>query len=204
MAAEALGRSPASISDDLRAAAAFSEDQFRVIESCGLTRSQVQRIARLPEGEPRAKAIDHLAAGVSFDDSVAAGAPAAREGARAKARPPRKPTDVEMSDADWLAILCVPLRDQLQDKSAFDCAALLYRRDCEQRHEHRKLVRDHLKEAYDQGYDPLSRLMHKYLWVEHPRDWSICEACLGRNAAGEKCDLCSGAGFTLRSQERKK
>jgi hypothetical protein len=108
----------------------------------------------------------------------------------------------QVTDADWLTTYCEPTRSNIQDPTRFEEDALLYR--------HTRDVRAQLgkggskREAIElkrRGYHPFANMLLRLIFIEHPKEWFFCGDCGGRNVDHGECDMCHGAGYTLKCRD---
>jgi hypothetical protein len=197
------GRSQGTVSKDIKIAEAFTEEELQVLQFREVSHTDMLSVAKLEPASCRNEAIGHIAMGEP--------APRAIELATAKlkadqeaAKTPKPPKEEELSDADWLVGYYHAVRSQLQNPAGFDRDALFYRHDRVNRQVHKGDARDELKKALDAGYSPFVRLAYNSLYVEHPDHWFICAECGGRNVDLPQCGHCSGFGYRLKFQDRKR
>lgn len=191
------GRSRETTLRDMKLAKAFDDDDLRVLQAEQVPRAKMLELAALSP-DARQEAIALIACGDPIDQAIAAAvAKDEKEKAEAGSKPKAIP-EADLSDADWLATSCAPVRSQLEDTTTFDREALLYRRTREARSAFRAAVKEETNKTKSKGFGPLSLVTFNAIYVEHPNDWYLCSACNGQNVTNKECDLCSGTGFRLK------
>ncbi|MGP0069147.1 MAG: ParB/RepB/Spo0J family partition protein [Isosphaeraceae bacterium] len=186
------GSTPGIAADDILVASAFTPDQLEAMEMFHVSKADLLKMAKL-EKQPRAEAVNLMATGMTIEEALAdigVNADSPQAGSR-------RVRETDLSDDEWLVIQCPAVRDQLQDSTIFDRAALLYRRTRNDRGTLRTKIKDRVAEARQLGGDPFSALLTNLIYIEHPCRWTICQSCSGRNADTPECPGCAGAGFGI-------
>jgi hypothetical protein len=196
--AEATGKHQSKTSEDTKIATSLTPDQLVALDECGRIKSKedLLRLARIADEPLRDRCVKLVCSGSSVQDAIARVEQVA--GQPGNERLAKEVADDEMSDEAWLAVHCAKLRSMLQDPSALERAALLYRHDRERRQAYRARSKDLVFKTRAEGWDPFSNLLAKVIWVEPPDSWYPCHECHGRNMDSRDCVACRGCGFEVR------
>jgi hypothetical protein len=107
------------------------------------------------------------------------------------------PREQDLSDAEWLATWCGPVRDELQDTTTFDRAALQFRKLRVHMRGLGHVAAGAVPDISEPGSGPVADLIVQLTTLDHPSGWYVCGKCKGRNQDHPDCDDCGGAGFRL-------
>jgi hypothetical protein len=103
-----------------------------------------------------------------------------------------------MSDQDWLETYCPWAKKAIQDPTAFNEDAILYRHDRDARDIYRVDGQGKAAAAIlKNGYRPYARQLIRFLFIPHPKEWFYCDDCNGRNVDVPDCYTCKGTGYTI-------
>jgi hypothetical protein len=197
----------------------FSEEQLNVLGTSDLTKNDLIKLGTLEE-IAKNEAVNLVAMGLTADEAIAAieiarsfteeqlnelrAASISRDEILrlGKLEPIAKAEAVSLiaketqaSDGDWLETHCRACRQALQDKTAFDRDALLYRRNRQQRPVFSSCSRELVNKARQEGSSPLADAMAGIFYVKHPGQWDVCTQCHGANVDRPDCSTCGGAGY---------
>jgi hypothetical protein len=158
----------------------LTEADLTSLSVIGASRELLLKLASIDNDSQRREAIKLVLDGQDLDQFIA--------GVHA---------DPGLSDDEWLDKHCAQIRSRLEDPSAFDQDALLYRSTVIDRaswcakHRGASLA---AKAANNRA--PFGSLINRTFFAAHPSTWLLCHACKGKNKDNPSCE-CYGCGYTL-------
>ena len=195
--AEATGRSPYTVAKDMQIARALTSEQIDVLEAFGASKEDLLALARIEDKQIQSAAVNLMAGGYSLEKAVEDARTMFGNTEQGEQR--REQFRVaELPDAEWLDAACGSLRKLLQDTTAFDRDALLYRHNTTERHAYRAKSKDLVLKSLRHGWSPFAQFMKNLCWVDSPDKWYLCAECNGKNADKPECDHCKGCGYKVR------
>jgi hypothetical protein len=210
MVAAATGKSVSSAKRDTRIAKAFDAEQLEALHQMKATQADMIRLAKVKDEGKRGEIVNLIASGMEVDDAFAdalgAEAPAATysKTKEAEATAAAEPGESGMTDDEWFETYCGAKAALLKDPTKFKADALLFRATSDLRQSFRSKAKKHVAATKKGGVTGLFySLLNRMCSMSHPKDWLLCEGCLGAGTTGEgeaKCSKCFGGGYHLRTE----
>jgi hypothetical protein len=205
MAAQHPGVSQRVVQKDLKVADALSPEDLRLLDERGAGKTEVERLAAIPDEARRRQAVSLVAAGMSPKGALAyAALPADTQVVTVGDPSQPQPSETDMTDEEWLETYCGEVLARLKYTAVYKRDAILYRKTRDARERFRNATKADLSQSKIQPTGPFFWALARVVNIDHPRNWLPCGPCGGTGMSGDvgKCGNCYGHAYVVKTGGR--